>query len=159
MTKIQRKNMFQGCDPLMEYPELLEPMPFKYVTSGVLVDEAGKILIAKRPDGKDMAGLWEFPGGKVKDGEVPEIALARELKEELNIQTSVGCFLPLTFISHRYETFHLIMYVFVCRKWNGIVMGAEGQECKWIRPNELVKYNMPAANMPLVSAVLNGISG
>jgi 8-oxo-dGTP diphosphatase len=127
-------------------------MPFKYVAAGVLIDEAGKMLIAKRPDGKDMAGLWEIPGGKVNEGEAPEIALARELKEELGIQTSPGCFLPLTFLSHRYETFHLIMFVYVCRKWNGIPMGLEGQELKWIRTNELVKYDMPAANLPLVAA-------
>jgi 8-oxo-dGTP diphosphatase len=141
-----------GCDPTREYPELLTPMPFKYVAAGVLIDTDGKMLITQRPIGKEMAGLWEFPGGKLKEGEVPEIALARELKEELGIQTSSGCFLPLTFLSHRYEAFHLIMYVFVCRKWNGIVMGLEGQECKWIRPLELVKYDMPAANLPLVAA-------
>ncbi|MCE3231797.1 MAG: putative mutator MutT protein [Rickettsiaceae bacterium] len=145
--------MQQGCDPSREYPELLESKPFKYVAAGVLIDEDGKMLIAKRPSDKDMAGMWEVPGGKVKEGEVPEITLARELKEELGIQTSPGCFLPLTFISYRYPTFHLIMYVFVCRKWNGIVMGAEGQEIKWIRTNELVKYDMPEANLPLIAAV------
>lgn len=149
--------MFQGCDPSREYPELLEAVPFKYVASGVLVDEDGRILIAKRPSGKDMAGLWELPGGKVKEVEVPEICLVRELKEEIGIQTSPGCFLPLTFISYRYESFHLIMFVFVCRKWNGIAMPQEGQELKWIKPNELVKYDMPAANIPLISAVMQMI--
>lgn len=145
--------MYQGCDPQREYPELLEILPFKYVASGVLVDTEGKILIAKRPINKDMGGLWEFPGGKSKKSEVPEITLVRELKEELGIQTSAGCFLPLTFLSHRYEDFHLIMYVFVCRKWNGIAQSLEGQELKWIEPNQLSKYEMPKANMPLIGAV------
>lgn len=143
----------QGCDPTREYPELLVSMPFKHIAAGVLVDGDGKILIAKRPSDKDMAGLWEFPGGKMDEGEVPEIALARELKEELGIQTSPGCMLPLTFLSHRYEKFHLIMFVFVIRKWNGIVQGLEGQELKWIKPFDLVKYDMPEANVPLVSVV------
>lgn len=142
-----------GCDPLREYPELLVEKPFKYVSAGVLIDTDGKILIAKRPENKDMAGLWEFPGGKVKDGEVPEIALQREFLEELGIKTSPGCFLPLTFLSHRYEKFHLIMFVYTCRKWVGNVMPIEGQELKWIMPNELVKYDMPEANLPLISAV------
>ncbi len=145
--------MFFGCDPSREYPELLQEMPFKYVASCVLIDNDGKILIAKRPENKDMAGLWEFPGGKVKADEVPEIAVVREIKEELGVKTSPGCLTPLTFISHRYETFHLIMYVFVCRKWEGSVSGVEGQELKWIKPMELVKYDMPAANLSLVSAV------
>jgi 8-oxo-dGTP diphosphatase len=142
-----------GCDPSQKYPELMVQMPFKYIAAGVLIDTDGKILIAKRPQNKDMAGLWEFPGGKMQEFEVPEIALARELEEELGIETSPGCFLPLTFLSYRYETFHLIMFVFTCRKWNGIVMGKEGQDLKWINPKELVKYDMPAANMPLVSVV------
>jgi len=149
--------MHQGCDPSREYPELLVKMPFKYIAAGVLVDEAGKILIARRPKGKDMANLWEFPGGKMEKDEVPEICLARELKEELGIQTSPGCFLPLTFLSHRYEKFHLIMFVFVCRKWNGIAQGLDGQELKWINKRDLVNYDMPEANLPLISAIFDGI--
>ena len=145
--------MFYGCDPDRQYPELLVKMPFVYVSAGVIVDEAGKILIAKRTNEQSMAGLWEFPGGKIKEDEVPEIALVRELKEELSIQTSPGCFFPLTFLSYRYEDFHLIMYVFVCRKYNGIALGLQGQELKWINPRDLVKYEMAAANLPLISAV------
>ncbi len=142
-----------GCDPHKEYPELLVKMPFMHISAGVLVDEDGRILIAKRPEGKPMAGLWEFPGGKMEEGEVPQIALARELQEELGIKTSPGCFLPLTFISHRYKKFHLIMYLFVCRKWVGTPTGQEGQELKWIKPRDLVNYDMPEANLPLISAV------
>ena len=145
--------MFQGCDPSREYPQLLERVPFKYVAAGVLVDKNEKILIAKRPQGKHMAGLWEFPGGKAEEGEVPEVALVRELKEELGIQTSAGCLLPLTFLSHRYDEFHLIMYVFVIRRWNGDIKGVEGQQLKWIEKNHLSKYEMPDANMPLIGAV------
>ncbi|PIR39155.1 MAG: 8-oxo-dGTP diphosphatase MutT [Alphaproteobacteria bacterium CG11_big_fil_rev_8_21_14_0_20_39_49] len=148
--------MYQGgCDPAREYPELLEKVAFKYVAAGVLVDKDEKILIAKRPEGKPMAGLWEFPGGKAKEGEVPEIALVRELKEELGIRTSAGCLLPLTFLSHRYADFHLIMYVFVCRRWEGAIEPKEGQELKWIEKNRLSKYDMPDANMPLIGAVRN----
>lgn len=142
-----------GCDPTREYDELKIPKPFKYVASGILIDSSGKILIAKRPQGKDMAGLWEFPGGKAMENEAPEICLARELKEELNIQTSPGCFLPLNFISHRYPDFHLIMYVYVCRKWLGTAMAREGQELKWIKPFDLVKYDLPEANTPLIAIV------
>lgn len=145
--------MFQGCDPSREYPELLQPMPFVHVAAGVLIDEEGKILISQRPEGKPMAGLWEFPGGKVKEAEVPEIALVRELQEELGIQTSAGCLLPVTFLSHRYDTFHLIMYVFACRRWNGHIHGAEGQAYRWISPRELANYPMPEANLPLIAAV------
>ena len=142
-----------GCDPEKETPELLKKVPFKYISAGILVDQDGKILISQRRKNQDMSGLWEFPGGKMEEGEVPEIALVRELKEELDIQTSATCMLPMTFLSHRYENFHLIMFTFIIRKWNGITKGAEGQELKWIRPNELVKYEMPEANLPLISAV------
>ena len=146
---------YQGCDPEREYPQLLIDMPFIHVASAVLVDEDDKILIARRPKGKIMAGVWELPGGKLEEGEAPEICLARELKEELGIQTSPGCFYPLTFLSHRYEKFHLIMYVFVCRKWNNIVQGLEGQDLKWIEKNKLADFEMPAANLPLIAAVRN----
>ncbi len=142
-----------GCDPTNNCPELLVPMKFKYVSCAVLVDEDGKILISTRPKGKDMAGLWEFPGGKIQENEVPEVALARELEEELGIQTSPSCMYPLTFVSHRYETFHLIMFVFVCRKWLGIPMPLEGQQLKWVNPKELSNYDMPPADLGLVAAV------
>lgn len=145
--------MFQGCDPEGKYPELLEKKPFKYVSAAILVDEDNKILISKRPKGKDMQGFWEFPGGKIEENEVPEICLVRELQEELGIKTSAGCMSPLTFLSHRYDNFHLIMFVFICRKWVGIPQGMEGQSLKWIKRFDLVKYDMPAANIPLISAV------
>lgn len=144
-----------GCDPDRDYCELKQKVPFIYVSSAVLVDEDNKILIAQRPKNKTFEGLWEFAGGKLEDGEIPEVALVRELKEELNIKTSPSCLLPLNFVSHRYEDFHLIMYVFVCRRWKGIVMPLEDQLLKWITPKELVKYNMPAANMPLIASVRN----
>lgn len=142
-----------GCDPTNKCPELLVPMPFKYVSCGVLVDSAGKILIATRPKGKDMAGLWEFPGGKLKEQEAPEVALARELDEELGIETSPSCMYPLTFVSHRYSDFHLIMLVFVCRKWNGTPMPKENQQLKWVSPKELSNYDMPPADIALIAAV------
>jgi 8-oxo-dGTP diphosphatase len=141
------------CDPTNQCPELYIKMPFKYVSCGVLVDSAGKILIATRPEGKDMVGLWEFPGGKLKEMESPEIALARELREELGIETSPSCMYPLTFVSHRYSDFHLIMLVFVCRKWNGTPMPLEKQQLKWVSPKELVNFEMPPADLALIAAV------
>ena len=145
--------MFLECDPDRQYPELLVKMPFVYVSAGVIIDQSDKMLIAKRTAEQSMAGLWEFPGGKIQEDEIPEIALVRELQEELSIKTSPGCFYPLTFISHRYTDFHLIMYVFVCRKYSGIARGLQGQELKWISPRDLVKYDMAKANLPLISAV------
>ena len=144
-----------GCDPNNECPELLKPLPFIYVSCGVLVDSADKILITTRPSGKSMEGLWEFPGGKLNEFEVPEVALARELKEELDIQTSPSCMYPLTFVSHRYESSHLIMFVYVCRKWIGTPKAMEGQELKWIKPRELSNFNMPPADLSLIAAVRN----
>lgn len=142
-----------GCDPDNECPELFVKMPFKYVSCGVLVDVDGKILISTRPKGKDMEGLWEFPGGKLQENEVPEVALARELQEELGIKTSPSCMYPLTFVSHRYEAFHLIMFVFVCRKWSGFPMPLEGQQLKWVTPRELPNYNMPPADLGIIAAI------
>ncbi len=144
-----------ACDPTNECPELRVSMPFKYVSCGVLVDSAGKILISTRPKGKDMEGLWEFPGGKINESEVPEVALARELQEELGIKTSPSCMYPLTFVSHRYENFHLIMYVFVCRKWLGTPTPLEGQELKWIKKNELYNFDMPPADIGILAAIMD----
>lgn len=143
-----------ACDPTNKCEELLVPLPFKYVSCGVLIDSAGKILIATRPNGKDMAGLWEFPGGKLQEHEVPEIALARELEEELGIQTSPTCMYPLTFVSYRYPSFHLIMYVYVCRKWNSVPTAKENQQLRWVFPRELANYNMPPADLALITAVM-----
>ena len=120
------------------------------VSAVALIDQDGRILIAKRPDGKSMAGLWEFPGGKVELGETPEQALVRELSEELGIKTWNSCLAPLTFSSHAYEDFHLLMPLFACRKWEGIVIPKEEQELKWVYSNELKNYPMPPADKPLI---------
>jgi len=120
------------------------------VSAVALVDADGRVLIAQRPEGKAMAGLWEFPGGKIEPGETPEVALVRELKEELGIETWDSCLAPLTFASHSYEDFHLLMPLFICRKWQGIVAPKEGQKLKWVYANELRDYPMPAADIPLI---------
>lgn len=120
------------------------------VSAVALIDQDGRILIAKRPDGKSMAGLWEFPGGKVELGETPEQALVRELSEELGIKTWNSCLAPMTFASHAYKDFHLLMPLFVCRKWEGIVIPKEEQELKWVYSNELKNYPMPPADKPLI---------
>ena len=120
------------------------------VVAVALIDPDGRILITKRPRGKEMAGLWEFPGGKINDGETPEEALIRELKEELNIETKNSCLAPFCFTSHRYKKFHLLMPLFICRRWWGIVTPLEKQEMKWVWPNKLKDYDMPPADKPLV---------
>jgi 8-oxo-dGTP diphosphatase len=120
------------------------------VSAVALIDQDGRILIARRPDGKSMAGLWEFPGGKVELGETPEQALVRELSEELGIKTWNSCLAPMTFASHAYKDFHLLMPLFVCRKWEGIVIPKEEQELKWVYSNELKNYPMPPADKPLI---------
>ena len=120
------------------------------VAAVALIDVDGRVLLAQRPEGKSMAGLWEFPGGKVEPGETPEAALIRELHEELGIDTWASCLAPLTFASHSYEDFHLLMPLFACRKWNGIVQGREGQALKWVRANDLRNYPMPPADVPLI---------
>ncbi len=123
--------------------------PLLLVAAAALVDVDGRVLIAQRPEGKHMAGLWEFPGGKVRDGETPEQALIRELKEELSIDVTEACLAPLTFASHAYEDFHLLMPVFACRRWEGTVGPQEGQGLKWVTPNRLRDYPMPPADAPL----------
>ena len=120
------------------------------VSAVALVDPDGRVLLAERPPGKSMAGLWEFPGGKVDPGESPEAALIRELKEELGIDTFASCLAPLTFASHRYPDFHLLMPLFACRKWQGIATGREGQALVWVRPQDMRKYPMPPADLPLI---------
>ena len=120
------------------------------VSAVALVDPDGRVLLAQRPEGKAMAGLWEFPGGKIEPGETPEHALIRELQEELGIDTWASCLSPLTFASHSYDDFHLLMPLFVCRKWSGIPMPKEGQTLKWVRPKDMRDYPMPAADVPLI---------
>jgi len=121
------------------------------VSAVALIDVDGRVLLAQRPPGKPMAGLWEFPGGKVEAGETPEAALIRELHEELGIDTWASCLAPLTFASHAYDDFHLLMPLFACRKWQGTPQSNEGQALKWVRPNALKDYPMPAADIPLIS--------
>ena len=125
-------------------------MKIVLVSAVALIDADGRVLLAQRPEGKSMAGLWEFPGGKVEDGETPEAALIRELKEELGIDTWHSCLAPLTFASHAYPGFHLLMPLFACRKWQGTVRATEGQELAWVAPNRLRDYPMPPADLPLI---------
>lgn len=120
------------------------------VSAVALIDRDGRVLLAQRPEGKSMAGLWEFPGGKIEQGETPEAALVRELHEELGIQTWNSCLAPLTFASHSYDDFHLLMPLFACRKWEGIPQPKEGQTLKWVKPMDLRNYPMPAADIPLI---------
>jgi len=121
------------------------------VAACALVDADGRVLIAERPAGRTMAGLWEFPGGKVEQGERPEETLIRELKEELGIVVKEACLAPLTFASHTYPDFHLLMPLYVCRRWDGIATAQEGQRLAWVRPNRLSEYPMPPADLPLIS--------
>ena len=125
-------------------------MKIVLVAAVALIDRDGRVLLAERPAGKSMAGLWEFPGGKVEAGETPENTLVRELHEELAIETKTACLAPLTFASHSYEDFHLLMPLFICRRWNGTPLGKEGQALKWVRANDLRNYPMPAADVPLI---------
>ncbi|MGB0556309.1 MAG: (deoxy)nucleoside triphosphate pyrophosphohydrolase [Paracoccaceae bacterium] len=120
------------------------------VSAVALIDRDGRVLLAQRPEGKSMAGLWEFPGGKVEGGETPEAALVRELHEELGIETWNSCLAPLTFASHTYDDFHLLMPLFACRKWNGIVQPKERQTLKWVYPKDFSNYPMPPADIPLI---------
>ncbi len=120
------------------------------VSAVALIDVDGRVLLAQRPEGKSMAGLWEFPGGKVEQGETPEHALIRELHEELGIDTWQSCLAPLTFASHSYDEFHLLMPLFACRKWEGTPHPKEGQSLKWVAPKALRDYPMPPADIPLI---------
>lgn len=126
-------------------------LPTVLVAAIALIDIDGNVLIAQRPEGKAMAGLWEFPGGKVEPGEIPEAALIRECKEELAIDVSASCLAPFAFASHSYEKFHLLMPLYLCRKWDGLIIPQENQQTKWVKIRDLGNYPMPAADLPLVA--------
>jgi len=125
------------------------------VVAAALIDIDGRVLLTQRPEGKAMAGLWEFPGGKVRPDETPETALIRELKEELGIDVAEACLAPLSFASHRYERFHLLMPLYACRRWTGSPEAREGQRLAWVRPQKLEDYPMPPADKPLVAMLRN----
>ena len=125
------------------------------VAACALVDADGRVLIAQRPEGKQLAGLWEFPGGKVEKGETPEECLIRELREELGIETQTACLAPLTFASHSYDDFHLLMPLYVCRRFSGIPEPKEAQALKWVKPNRLRDYPMPPADAPLIPFLID----
>jgi 8-oxo-dGTP diphosphatase len=130
--------------------EISENVKVVWAAAVALIDSDGRVLLAQRPVGKHLAGLWEFPGGKIEAGETPERALVRELKEELGIDISASCLAPLTFASHAYETFHLMMPLYACRVWQGHVTAKEGQNLAWAYPKDFDKYPMPPADIPLV---------
>lgn len=129
--------------------------PIVLVAACALVDPDGRVLIAQRPEGKPMAGLWEFPGGKVEAGETPEETVIRELREELGVETRAACLAPLTFASHAYGSFHLLMPLYVCRRFEGIPRPLEGQAVKWVRPKDMRSYPMPPADEPLIPHLID----
>ena len=130
-------------------------MKIVLVAAVALIDKDGRVLLSKRPAEKQLGGLWEFPGGKVEEGERPETALIRELKEELGIDVAQSCLAPLTFASHAYEDFHLLMPLYGCRRWQGQVTGAAGQDLAWVRPLRLRDYPMPPADVPLIPHLID----
>ena len=134
-------------------------MKLLLVAAAALVDSDGRVLISQRPEGKSLAGLWEFPGGKIEPGERPEAALIRELDEELGLTVGERCLLPLTFASHAYPDMHLLMPLYVCRRWTGFAEPREGQTLKWVRPAALRDLPMPPADAPLIPALINYLGG
>ena len=125
------------------------------VAACALVDADGRVLIAQRPQGKQLAGLWEFPGGKVEPGETPEECLMRELREEIGVETKAACLAPLTFASHSYDDFHLLMPLYVCRRYSGIAVAREGQALRWVKPRQMRDYPMPPADAPLIPFLID----
>jgi 8-oxo-dGTP diphosphatase len=128
----------------------MRQLPLLLVVAVALIDRDGRVLLAERPMGKSMAGLWEFPGGKLQPNETPEAALLREMQEELGIGTTLSCLSPLSFASHSYEDFHLLMPLYLCRNWHGIPAAREGQRLSWVRGRDLSRYPMPPADLPLI---------
>jgi len=139
-----------GDTPCWQEPARTGPVRTVLVAAVALVDADGRVLLAQRPPGKSMAGLWEFPGGKVDEGETPEAALVRELKEELGIDTAESCLAPIAFASHSYETFHLLMPLYAARVWKGTPTPMEGQQLAWVKPVRMADYPMPPADIPLI---------
>ncbi len=141
-----------NCAEALKHPMPESPanIPTVLVAAAALVDSKGRVLLAQRPEGKSMAGLWEFPGGKVEQGENPEFTLMRELKEELDIETRECCFSPIGFASHAYDDFHLLMPLFVCRVWQGEIKKVEHQAMEWVLPQDMYDYPMPEADIPLI---------
>ncbi len=144
-----------SCAEALERPRPAAPLdvPVVLVVAAALIDRESRVLLAQRPEGKAMAGLWEFPGGKVHEGETPEFALMRELEEELGIETRPCCFTPIAFASHSYNDFHLLMPLFACRVWKGTPVAREHTALKWVRPADMYDYPMPEADVPLVSQI------
>ncbi len=142
-----------SMDPLCpgDAESVLRPKPVVLVVAVALVDNDGRVLLAQRPEGKKLAGMWEFPGGKVEPNETPEAALLRELREELGLDISAACLAPFAFASHSYDDFHLLMPLYVCRRWVGQPQGREGQALKWLRPVQMKDVPMPPADLPLVA--------
>lgn len=134
----------------MKDMDMIKQKSLLLVMACALIDADNRVLLSERPKGKNLAGLWEFPGGKLESGETPEQCLIRELYEELDITTKADCLAPLTFASHSYDDFHLVMPLYICRRFEGIVKGKEGQKIKWVRPENLHDYPMPAADLPLI---------
>lgn len=144
-----------SCEEALEYPPPPRSgLPIVLVAAVLLIDKDKRILVAQRPEGKSMAGLWEFPGGKVEEGESPEFALMRELREELDIETRPCGFHPISFASHSYKKFQLLMPLYACRVWRGIPAAQEGQNLKWIKAQELYDIEMPPADLPLIPAII-----
>jgi len=146
-----------SCAEALSKPRPQNPpgLPIIMVAAAALIDGDGRILLSQRPEGKPMAGLWEFPGGKIHEGETPEFALVRELEEELGIEARECCLSPVAFASHSYESFHLLMPVYVCRMWNGIPQSREGQALKWVRLEDMADYPMPEADIPLITQLMD----
>ncbi|WP_430397727.1 (deoxy)nucleoside triphosphate pyrophosphohydrolase [Ferrovibrio sp.] len=142
-----------SSDPLCpgDAESVLKPKPVVLVVAVALVDADGRVLLTQRPPGKKLAGMWEFPGGKVESNETPEAALLRELREELGLDISAACLAPFAFASHSYDDFHLLMPLYVCRRWAGQPEGREGQALKWVRPVKMSELPMPPADVPLVA--------
>jgi 8-oxo-dGTP diphosphatase len=141
----------------LEGPDTPAPagLPIVFVAAVALIDADNRVLLAQRPAGKSLAGLWEFPGGKIEQGETPEVALQRELHEELGIDIRRACLAPLTFASHSYESFHLFMPLYICRNWDGIATGREGQQLAWVKARDLRSYPMPEADIPLIPMLMD----